>query len=212
MNLNFFPQLQKASAVHKIQSTVGQPEDGAESDEECLEQLETGKKHIKIKLEEIAPGSDLPGTSISSSSACQSIESDVKGLEEPKSGEKKKRKTKCSSPLLPLTTICSSLRITSEASSVHEHKTEFEESLEDSESGRRLKKIKLEEIAPETDLPGPSSSSSSAYKNTESDVKVLEVLESGEKHEKSKSKKCTEGSDPNTPNKPEHVMPGMNVC
>ncbi|GIY69847.1 hypothetical protein CEXT_379951 [Caerostris extrusa] len=42
----------------------------------------------KIKLEEIAPGYDLPGTSISSSRSCESIETDVKGLEEPKSVEK----------------------------------------------------------------------------------------------------------------------------
>ncbi|GIY31551.1 hypothetical protein CDAR_179421 [Caerostris darwini] len=76
-----------------------------------------------------------------------------------------------------------------------------EESLEDVKSGRKLKKIKLEEIAPGTDLPGPSSSCSSAFKNTESDVNVVEVPESGEKHEES-SEKCTEGSDPNTPKKP----------
>ncbi|GIX89261.1 hypothetical protein CEXT_230971, partial [Caerostris extrusa] len=110
----------------------------AESDVESLEELEAGRKHKKIKLEEIAPGSNLPGTSISSSSVCKSIESDVKGLEVPKSGKKRKRKTKCSS-VLPLTTIPSSMRNTSEASSVHEHKTESdEESLEDLKSGRKL--------------------------------------------------------------------------
>ncbi|GIX87147.1 hypothetical protein CEXT_254031, partial [Caerostris extrusa] len=136
----------------------------AQSDEESLE-LEAGRKRKKMKVEEIAPGSNLPGTSISFSSACKSIESDVKGLEEPKSGKKEKRKTKCSS-VLPLTTIPSSMRDTSEASSVHEHKTESdEESLEDLKSDRKLKKIKLEEIAPGTDLPGPSSPPSSPCKS-----------------------------------------------
>ncbi|GIY11958.1 hypothetical protein CEXT_289991, partial [Caerostris extrusa] len=42
-------------------------------------------------------------------------------------------------------------------------------------------KIKLEEIAPGTDLPGPSSSSSSACKKTESDEESLEDLKSGRK-------------------------------
>ncbi|GIX97368.1 hypothetical protein CDAR_191081 [Caerostris darwini] len=175
-------------------SSVHEPK--AESDVESLVELEAERKHKKIKLEEISPGSNLPGTSISSSSACKSIESDVKGLEEPKSGKKRKRKTKCSSPVLPMITISSAMQNTSEASSVHEHKTESDEkSLEDLESGRKLKKIKLEEIAPGTDLPGPSSSSSSACKKTESDEESLEDLKSGRKLKKIKLEEIAPGTD-----------------
>ncbi|GIY46296.1 hypothetical protein CDAR_548341 [Caerostris darwini] len=144
-----------------------------ESDEESLDGVESGRKHKKIKLEEIAPGYDLPGTSISSSRSCESIETDVKGLEEPKSVEKRKRKTKCTSLILPLTTISSSMQNTSEGSSVHEHKTESDEgSLEELESGRKHKKIKFDEIAPGSDLSGPSILSSSACKNVFVDLSI----------------------------------------
>ncbi|GIY31549.1 hypothetical protein CDAR_179411 [Caerostris darwini] len=118
-------------------SSVHEPK--AQTNEESLE-LEAGRKRKKIKLEEIAPASNLPGTSISSSSACKSIESDVKGLEEPKSGKKRKRKTKCS-PVLPMITISSGMRNTSEASSVHEHNIESDvRGLEEPKSGKKRKR------------------------------------------------------------------------